>query len=105
MNNNLPIEHKSSVINNLKSFFIRIFKKDKPSLTENREVELDSALLNMKEESKKLKLREDIFYTIRNNQELLNTLTLSQLNEINKLYDEKINEKERKIKRLKRKLS
>ena len=118
MKNNLPTKYEESFISRIKNFFANLFsKKTKEEVVEQiekeekiEEVKKDEMsqkdiFSQMKEESKKINLKEDIFNMVNNNPELLDTLTLEQLEEINKMYDQKIEEKEKKINKQKRALA
>jgi len=59
----------------------------------------------MKEASKKNHLREEIFSIVDNKPELLETLSVEQLEEVNSMYDKIIEENNKKINKLKRKLA
>ena len=118
MKNNLPTKYKEGFFHKLKTFFANLFgKKTKSEMVEQiekeekieevkkEEMSQKDIFSQMKEESKKTNLKEDIFNMVNNNPELLNTLTLEQLEEIDKMYDQKIEEKEKKINKLKRVLA
>ena len=118
MKNNLPTKYEESFIHRIKKFFVNLFsKKTKEEIVEKIEKEekvenvvkeekiQNDIFSQMKEGSKKANLKEDIFNMVNSNPDVLSTLTLEQLEEIDKMYDQKIEEKEKKINKLKRALA
>lgn len=109
---NLPSKYEESFIAKIKRFFIKTFRPQNKIINDSEIVESledvkekkdkNDIFDKMKLSSKKVNIKADIFNIIRANPELLKKMNLEQLQEINKMYDEKIKEKERSIKRLKR---
>lgn len=106
----LPIKYKNGLFNRIKIFFNNIFKK-KPIINENIEdikenkVEInpkENEFYKMKVASNKVKIKNDILTLIDNNPELINTLPIEKLKALEGIYDEMIEENDRKIKKLKR---
>jgi hypothetical protein len=125
MGNNLPSEYQDNFISKFKRFFSNLFaKKTKKVITEKKqavepeikndilpkeiskvETQLEITFSSMKSETRKSALKEDIFNMVDKNPELLNSLTIEQLEEIDKMYDKKIEENKKKIRKLERALA
>lgn len=110
MENNLPDKYNENFKIKIKRFFSKFFNKK--SAEENKEVIKESNdkivenindIEKMKEESKKAQLKEDILEMTKNNPKLIETLTTTQLKELNNMYDKMIEENNRKIEKLKNK--
>lgn len=110
MENKLPTIYKNNFINKIKNWCLKIFlKKEEP--LENITGHSNSYSLpneekgfQMKQEVKTIKLQEDIVDIIDKHPEFIENLTVSQLKELNKIYDKLIIEEKRKNIKLKRKL-
>jgi len=59
----------------------------------------------MKKASKRVDLEEDIIKIVEKNPDLIDNLTILQLEKLNEMYDKIIEENDRKIQRLKSKLA
>jgi len=112
MNNNL-IEYKESFITKIKKFFRGLFKKEKNNNIQEISNDANNVDIN-KEESQFLKeIRVDLseidketgrnkfLKEIEGNEEKLNTLSIEQLEKLEKYYDNIIAENDKKIKKLK----
>jgi len=113
MTSKLPIKYKDGFFNKIKIFFISIFKKNTivneqiEEIKENK-VEISSKETEfdkMKVASSKVKVKDDILTLIDNNPELINTLSIDKLKELDSMYDEIIAENDRKINKLKREIA
>ena len=99
----LPIKYKDG-------FFSNIFKKKSVINELSEDIKENKVEINSKENefdkmklsSSKVKVKDDILTLIDNNPELINTLSIDKLKELDSMYDEIIEENDRKIKKLKR---
>ena len=114
MKNNLPQKYEGNFIFRIKRFFSNLFvkksvEKEKVELEikeEKKEIHIkENSIEKMKKESKKVHLEDDILRIVEENPKLINTLTLSQLEKLNDIYDKVIIENDRKIQSLRRKLA
>lgn len=110
MENNLPDKYNENFKIKIKRFFAGFFnkknvKENKDIIKESNDkiVENINDIEKMKEESKKAQLKEDILEMTKNNPKLIETLTTTQLKELNNMYDKMIEENNRKIEKLKKK--
>ena len=113
MENKLPIKYKKGVFSNIKLFFSNFFKKktidyvSDYKLKENkfeissRETEFEK----MKAASNKIKIKEDILTLIEKKPQLIETLSIDRLAELEEMYDEIIEKNDRRIKQLKREIA
>jgi len=110
MNNKLPEKYENGFLHRVKRFFSNIFSRNKV-VNEKKEIIKEEKMehkneenyfLKMKEESKKIELKEDIISILNNKPELINTLSIERLKELNNMYDEMIRDLEREIKKLER---
>ena len=110
MNNNLPMKAETGFINKIKNFFKKLLYKnntDKVEVQENvtiekniedgkvefrKSIKIDVDNSNLQQEF----AREELYKNTRNNPELLQDLSIEQLEELNNYYDKKI-EKNSKI--------
>ncbi len=110
MTSKLPIKYKDGLFNKIKMFFSNFIKK-KPAIEEpikenkveisSKETEFDK----MKVASNKVKIKEDILTLIERYPELIDSLSIDKLKELDSMYDEIIEENDRKIKKLKREIA
>lgn len=112
MTSKLPIKYKDGFLSKIKMFFSSIFKKNTSvnepieEIKENK-VEISSKeneFDKMKVASSKVKIKDDILTLIDTNPELINTLSIDKLKELDSMYDEIIAENDRKINKLKREI-
>ena len=113
MTSKLPIKYKDGFFSKIKMFFSNIFKKNTiinepiEEIKENK-VEISSKeneFDKMKVASSKVKIKDDILTLIDNNPELINTLSIDELRELDSMHDEIIKENDRKINKLKREIA
>lgn len=110
MENKLPIIYKNNFINKIKNRCLKIFFKKQNATEDNIEyatlysLPKEDNFFQMKQEIKTIKLREEIIDIIDKNPEFIENLTVTQLKELNKIYDRLIEEEKRKNIKLKRKL-
>ena len=110
MNNNSLIEHKENFITRMKNFFRRIFKKEE-NLDKSKQGEYNETIgdHNKKDEFMddiridfnkvdKVAKRANLLKEIDENEEVLNTLSISQLRGIEEYYDSVIEQNENTIK-------
>jgi len=111
MNNGLPKKYEKGFFEKIKNFFLDIFsmkkveinKVEENNLEKNNEIkerEQINYFEEMKEVSKKEHIKQDIVSIIDKNPELIKTLSLLQLKELNKIYKKIIEEIEKNIKKL-----
>ena len=113
MSNNLPDKCEQSFIFKIKRFFLKVFNKnEKVEIDENIFSSADTTIevkedmfSNVREVSKKQKLEEEILNIIEAKPELVETLSIKQLEVISRNYDRIIGENEKKINKLKRALA
>lgn len=110
MTNNLPDKYRENFIYKLKRAFQKLFDKKnrvievkKEEVVKNEKTQTD-VFEQMRHESKKVKLENDILAIIDNNPELINTLSFERLEVVSKMYDKIIEDNNRKINKLKRSL-
>ena len=113
MSNNLPTIPKEGFFYRIKQFFIKN-KKIKVNVEETsveeqvtKEEKIDKPLSDiekMRMQGKKARLKEEIIEIVDKNPELIRSLSDENLDELNKMYDEIIEENDRKIKDLERTL-
>ena len=115
MENNLPKQYKKGFINTIKEFFFNLFHK-KTDIQDNSEIKESEIIKNDNNKSSfinELKVDNniqnnslnnnkgiDIIERIENNPDLLNELTIEKLNEIEKIYDDRIDFLDMKINEL-----
>lgn len=114
MENKALSKYQTSFIYKMKHFFMSFFnKKDKLVKVEKLEIEKKIAKNNLDEKnifeqmslaSKKEKTKQEILDLIDSKPEFIHTLPYSKLKELISLYDKDIEERELRIKKLKRKL-
>lgn len=114
MENKLPVKYKESLFSKIKKIFSNAFRKNIVVIPKHHEVvkknkfEMnanDYILDKMKAESNRVKIKEDILTLIEKNPELIKTLSIESLKELESMYDEIIEKNERKIKQLKREIA
>ena len=114
MKSNLPQKYEESFIFKIKRFFSNLFGKkniQKEEINpivkeEKKEIHIkENSIEKMKQESNRVHLEEDILKIVEKNPELIENLTISQLEKLNDMYDKTIEENDRKIQRLKSKLA
>ena len=114
MKSNLPQKYEESCIFKVKRFFSNLFGKkniQKEEINpivkeEKKEVYIkENSIEKMKKESKRAHLEEDILKTVEKNPDLIDNLTIPQLEKLNEMYDKIIEENDIKIQRLKSKLA
>jgi len=113
MSNNLPTIPKEGFFYKIKQFFMKS-KKTETNVEEtsvekemHKEEILDKPLSDidkMRMQGKKARLKEEIIEIIDEKPELISSLSDENLDELNKMYDEIIEENDRKIKDLERTL-
>ena len=112
MSNNLPAKKTNGIFNKIKEIVFKVFEPKKTinnnaaQKSKDAEKELVSSqsklnsndIVNMlKEENKKQKTKDDIIDAIEEHPEILDTLPVQRLVELNQLYDEKIKENSEEI--------
>lgn len=113
MSNNLPTIPKEGFFCRIKQFFMK--RKKTEVNVENTSIEkekpkeeaVDKPLTDiekMKIQGKRVRLKEEIIEIVDKNPELIKSLSDENLDELNKMYDEIIEENDRKIKDLERTL-
>lgn len=110
MKNKLPEKYKDSFFIKVKRFFNNIFcrKSSDKKIDQELKVEVkikENEFNKMKEISNKSKLKEEILDIIEKKPELIETLSVERLRELDRMYDEIILENDRKINKLKREIS
>ncbi|MBQ2890932.1 MAG: hypothetical protein IJE44_04740 [Clostridia bacterium] len=113
MQNKLPEKYGNSFFSKIKRFFANIFKKNNAIIekkvdSKKENVELKSKeneFEKMKKSSNKVEIKEDILSLIEKKPDLIDTLPLERLKELDNMYDEIIEENERKIKNLRREIA
>lgn len=113
MNKNLPTEYKSGFINKIRSFFSNLFSKktknedyipevNKIEVTEVTEVkeELKKNTNEVSTEYFKDMNKEQFISQLEDNPDLLNNLSIEQLEKLNVYYDDIIAEYEEKLKKV-----
>jgi len=114
MKNNLPQKYEESFMFKVKRFFSNLFGKkniQKEEINpiekeEKKEVHIEeNSIEKMKKASKRVDLEEDIIKIVEKNPDLIDNLTILQLEKLNEMYDKIIEENDRKIQRLKSKLA
>lgn len=113
MNNNLPKKYEESFWYRIKRFFSNIFSRNKINESKSEMVVKTKTIAQnnidefakMKAESRKVKLKEEIIEMIDKNPKLIDTLSATKLKELNNMYDKIIEENERIIKGLQRKIA
>ena len=109
----LPIKYKDGLFSKIKIFFSNILKKNSIIFETIEEDEHNKVGINSKETefdkikvaSNKVKIKDDILTLIENNPELINTLSIDKLKQLDSMYDEIIEENDRKINKLKREIA
>lgn len=113
MTSKLPIKYKDGLFSKIKMFFSNLFQK-KPiidkSIKEIKENKLDinskeTEFNKMKVSSNKVMIKEEILTLIEKNPELIDTLSIEKLKELDSMYDEIIEKNDRKIRKLKREIA
>ena len=106
MNKNLPMKKNNGLFENIKSFFKRLFFKYKKNIINNQENIIltydnddkekftNSIKLEVNTELYKEKERNELFLKIRKNPEMLNMLSVDQLDKLSKYYDKVIEKKD-----------
>ena len=106
MNKNLPIKKNNSLLENIKSLFKRLFFKYKKNIINNQENIIltydnddkekftNSIKLEVNTGLYKEKERNELFLKIRKNPEMLNILSVDQLDKLSKYYDKVIEKKD-----------
>lgn len=113
MQNQLPKKYENNFFIRLKRFFSNIFHKkemnDKlaEAIKENKkEVSFEKIDFDkMKEMSNKANLKDDILTLVEKNPKLIETLSVKQLKALEHMYDDIIENNNRKIKKLKREIA
>jgi len=113
MKNNLPEKYENSFFTKIKRFFANIFRKNNKVLEQNeikkeQKTELnktENKFQDMKKLSKKAELKKEILDMIEKQPDLIESLSIEKLKELNCMYDAIIEENERKIKKIKRELA
>ena len=115
MSNNLPSKVQQGFFIKIRRFFAELFNKKNNDFEQakgttvkniaNTKVIPENVFTQMKKESKKLHLEDDILNMVNNNSGLIETLSIEQVEYLNKLYDKVIEEKKMKIKRLEKMLA
>jgi len=112
MENKLLIKYENNFFNKIKKFFSKILKKEPPIVNQVEVIKCNKIEVGtkvdefdkMKKASKKAKIKEDILMLIEGNPQLLDTLSIDKLKELDQMYDEVIEKNDRKIKQLQREL-
>jgi len=111
MESNLPKKYDDSLFNRIKKAFLKIFGKNivKPQgviqRTEDKKCSKKDDFYDMKLLSDKAKIKEDILNIIESKPEIIEKLSTERLRELKKMYEVIIEENDRIIKKLKRKVS
>ena len=111
MTDNLPKKYEISFFNKIKRFFSNIFTKKnnvveiketiQKEIVENKAKELDK----MKQLSNEAKIKEDILTLVKKNPELIKTMPIENLKELNRMCADIIEKNDREIKKLKREIA
>ena len=112
MASKLPVKYENNFFSKFKTFFGNIFIKNSSVIKHNEVIKevtpqvgtKENEFTKMKIASNKVKLKEDILGMIEKNPQLLETLSVDKLKELDRMYDEIIERNDRKIKQLKREL-
>lgn len=112
MNSNSLEKYEGGLIQRLNNFFRKIFFKEKSFekiVVENKVLEKvdkkqNNLINDMKSESQKSELKNDILELLKNNPEMAKTLSIERLKEVIKMYDEKIEKNQKEIEYLEIKL-
>lgn len=112
MESKLPVKYENNFFSKFKKFFINIFNKNSSVIESNEVIKevtpqvvtKENEFSKMKMASNKVKLKEDILTMIEKNPQLLETLSIDKLKELDRMYDEIIEKNDRKIKQLKREI-
>jgi len=110
MADKLPIKYKEGIFSRIKKFFSGLLKKDSIVIEKYEEekvevVHKEDEFEKMRVASNKVKIKDDILSMIEKNPELIETLSIDKLIELDHMYDQIIEANDRKIKRLKREIS
>lgn len=115
MNNNGMIEYKESFITKIKKFFKRLFGKKEEQdnyvqqehvneISEEKNERLSDFIDNIKVDIKGVDFvidKKNFLEEIKENEELLNMLSIDRLKKLEKYYDSVIAENDKKIRKLK----
>ena len=113
MKNTLPEKYKNSFFVRIRRFFSSAFGK-KQVVTEEKIVEKtvqapvsnkENVFETMKKGSQQVAIKEDILTMVDKNPQLINTLSLANLKELDKMYDDIIEKNNLEIRKLERMLS
>ena len=111
MENKLPEKYENNFFRKIKILFTNVFRNNKVTAedktVQDNGVEIKSVEFEFpktKTLSNKARVKKDILGLIEKDPELINTLSLERLRELNSMYDEIIEENNRKINKLKRKI-
>ncbi|MBP3284738.1 MAG: hypothetical protein J6M02_04495 [Clostridia bacterium] len=108
MANELPEKYEGGFWCRVRRFFSSMFKKknERKEFVESGKIEVQAVKKNefeeMKKESHKVQLKENILSMIDDHPQLIDTLPIPRLKELSKMYDGIIEENDRKIKKLER---
>ena len=112
MDSKLPTKYKKGFLENLLLKIRRLFYKKSMSVSSDKKVDSFNQKSNLKEaktyfdemkyQSKKITVKEDIVSIINKKPELIDSLDIMQLYEIRNIYNEIIEKNDRKINRLKK---
>jgi len=117
MIDNLPKKFENNFIVKLKRFFAKVFfkKKNNINVEGNKEKSVEQEDVNITpqvdifkewhKEKNEVKIKEDIVHMIDKNPELIDKLSVKQLKALNEMYTKLIEENNRIIKDLERRLS
>ena len=113
MKNTLPEKYKNSFFTRIRRFFSSAFGK-KQVVTEEKIVEKtvqapvltkENVFETMKKGSQQVAIKEDILTMVDKNPQLINTLSLANLKELDKMYDDIIAKNNLEIRKLERMVS
>lgn len=113
MENKLPEKYENSFLNKIKRFFTGLFKKNviaskSEEVIQNKKIEVkqtETEFNKMKGLGNKTRLKEDILTLIESNPDAIKNLSIENLKKLDSMYDEIIEENNRKIKKLKREIA
>ncbi len=110
MKNNLPKKYNEGIFSGIRNFFLKIFGKKTNTINESvvnsqvikpKEIKDKNSIDIMKEENRKAKEREQVLNQIEKNLSLIDNWPVEKLLKLEKVYDEKIEQYDSEITRLK----
>jgi len=113
MKNTLPEKHKNSFFVRIRRFFSNAFGKKQVATKENTmEKTVQTPITNkenvfetMKKGSQQVAIKEDILAMVNKNPQLINTLSLENLKQLDKMYDDIIAKNNLEIRKLEKMVS